>query len=83
MRLEDLVRLRRARDLMDRDYAKPLDVPALARTAFLSPGHFSRSFRAAFGETPYSYQGATTRMVIPFQGVATQPCAVKTVQSIP
>ena len=55
MRLEDLVRLRRARDLMDRDYAKPLDVPALARTAFLSPGHFSRSFRAAFGETPYSY----------------------------
>jgi transcriptional regulator GlxA family with amidase domain len=53
--LEDLVRLRRARDLMDRDYAKPLDVPALARTAFLSPGHFSRSFRAAFEETPYSY----------------------------
>jgi len=40
---------------MDRDYAKPLDVPALARTAFMSPGHFSRSFRAAFGETPYSY----------------------------
>ncbi len=40
---------------MDRDYAKPLDVPALARTALMSPGHFSRSFRAAFGETPYSY----------------------------
>src|SRR5829696_8191978 len=53
--LEDLVRLRRARDLMDRDYAKPLDVPVLARAAFMSPGHFSRSFRAAFGETPYSY----------------------------
>jgi len=53
--VEDLVRLRRARDLMDRDYAKPLDVPALARTALMSPGHFSRSFRAAFGETPYSY----------------------------
>jgi len=53
--LDDLVRLRRARDLMDRDYAKPLDVPALARGAFMSPGHFSRSFRAAFGETPYSY----------------------------
>jgi transcriptional regulator GlxA family with amidase domain len=51
----DLVRLRRARDQMDRDYAKPLDVPALARTALMSPGHFSRSFRAAFGETPYSY----------------------------
>ena len=55
MTLDDLVRLRRARDLMDRDYAKPLDVPALARVAFMSPGHFSRSFRAAFGETPYSY----------------------------
>jgi AraC-like DNA-binding protein len=51
----DLIRLRRARDLMDRDYAKPLDVPALARVALMSPGHFSRSFRAAFGETPYSY----------------------------
>jgi transcriptional regulator GlxA family with amidase domain len=53
--LEDLVRLRKARDQMDRDYAQPLDVPALARTALMSPGHFSRSFRAAFGETPYSY----------------------------
>ena len=53
--LRDLVRLRRARDLMDRDYAKPLDVPALARVALMSPGHFSRSFREAFGETPYSY----------------------------
>ena len=55
MTLEDLVRLRRARDRMDRDYAEPLDVPALAGGAFMSPGHFSRSFRAAFGETPYSY----------------------------
>ncbi|WP_156727462.1 helix-turn-helix domain-containing protein [Streptomyces apocyni] len=55
MALEDLVRLRRARDRMDREYAEPLDVPALARTALMSPGHFSRSFRAAFGETPYSY----------------------------
>jgi transcriptional regulator GlxA family with amidase domain len=53
--LEDLVRLRRARDLMDREYAEPLDVAALARVALMSPGHFSRSFRAAFGETPYSY----------------------------
>lgn len=53
--MDDLVRLRRARDQMDRDYAEPLDVPALARTALMSPGHFSRSFRAAFGETPYSY----------------------------
>jgi AraC-like DNA-binding protein len=53
--LDDLVRLRRARDAMDRDYASPLDVAALARVALMSPGHFSRSFRAAFGETPYSY----------------------------
>jgi AraC-like DNA-binding protein len=53
--LEDLVRLRRARDMIDRDYASPLDVPALARSAHMSDGHFSRSFRAAFGETPYSY----------------------------
>lgn len=53
--IEDLVRLRRARDLMDRDYAEPLDVPALASVALMSPGHFSRSFRAAFGESPYSY----------------------------
>ncbi|MER7508774.1 helix-turn-helix domain-containing protein [Streptomyces lavendulae] len=55
MNLEDLVRLRRARDAMDRDYAQPLDVPALAKVALMSPGHFSRSFRAAYGETPYSY----------------------------
>ncbi|MFJ5047659.1 helix-turn-helix transcriptional regulator [Streptomyces sp. NPDC088719] len=55
MRLEDLARLRRARDRMDRAYAEPLDVPSLARAALMSPGHFSRSFRAAFGETPYSY----------------------------
>ncbi|WP_272599343.1 helix-turn-helix transcriptional regulator [Solirubrobacter phytolaccae] len=40
---------------MDRDYAEPLDVPALARVALMSPGHFSRSFRAAYGETPHSY----------------------------
>ena len=55
MTLDDLVRLRRARDLMDREYAEPLDVPALARVALMSPGHFSRSFRAAYGETPYGY----------------------------
>jgi transcriptional regulator GlxA family with amidase domain len=40
---------------MDRDYAQPLDVAALARIALMSSGHFSRSFRAAYGETPYSY----------------------------
>jgi transcriptional regulator GlxA family with amidase domain len=52
---DDLVRLRRARDTIDRDYAEPLDVPKLARTALMSDGHFSRSFRAAFGATPYSH----------------------------
>jgi transcriptional regulator GlxA family with amidase domain len=53
--LADLAHLRQARDLMDRDYAQPLDVPAMARTALMSPAHFSRKFRAAYGETPYSY----------------------------
>jgi AraC-like DNA-binding protein len=53
--LADLAHLRRARDLMDRDYANPLDVPAMARAALMSPAHFSRKFRAAYGETPYSY----------------------------
>jgi transcriptional regulator GlxA family with amidase domain len=53
--LVNLAHLRRARDLMDREYARPLDVPALARSALMSPAHFSRQFRAAYGETPYSY----------------------------
>jgi AraC-like DNA-binding protein len=53
--LANLARLRRARDRMDRDYASPLNVDVLAREAFMSPGHFSRAFRAAYGETPYSY----------------------------
>ena len=53
--IADLVCLRRARDLMDRDYAEPLDVPAMARAALMSPAHFSRKFRAAYGETPYAY----------------------------
>ncbi|MBO3734516.1 helix-turn-helix transcriptional regulator [Glycomyces sp. NEAU-S30] len=48
-------RLLRARDAMDRDFAQPLDVPALARVALMSPAHFSRRFRAAFGETPHRY----------------------------
>ena len=55
MTSEDLAHLRRARDLMDRDYARPLDVPAMARAALMSPAHFSRQFRAAYGETPYGY----------------------------
>ena len=53
--LADLAHLRRARDLMDRDYAQPLDVPAMARAALMSPAHFSRKFRAAYGETPHGY----------------------------
>ena len=53
--LEELRLLRRARSQMDREYAQPLDVPALARTALMSPAHFSRRFRAAYSETPYSY----------------------------
>lgn len=53
--LADLVHIRRARDFIDRQYAQPLDVPAMARAALMSPAHFSRKFRAAYGETPYSY----------------------------
>lgn len=53
--VDELRRLRRARDRMDREYAEPLDVPALARTALMSPAHFSRRFREAYAETPYSY----------------------------
>jgi AraC-like DNA-binding protein len=53
--MADLAHLRRARDRIDRDYAQPLEVPAMARTALMSPAHFSRKFRAAYGETPYSY----------------------------
>jgi AraC-like DNA-binding protein len=53
--IADLAHLRRARDLIDREYSQPLDVPAMARAALMSPAHFSRKFRAAYGETPYSY----------------------------
>ncbi|GAA4380027.1 helix-turn-helix transcriptional regulator [Paeniglutamicibacter cryotolerans] len=53
--LQALVQLRRARDLIDREYASPLDVPAMATQALMSPAHFSRSFRAAYGESPYAY----------------------------
>ncbi|HXI95069.1 MAG TPA: AraC family transcriptional regulator, partial [Candidatus Acidoferrum sp.] len=55
MYIRDLVRLRKAKDRMDREFERPLDVPALARSAAMSTGHFSRSFKAAFGESPYSY----------------------------
>ena len=53
--LRDLARLRRVRDRIDREYAQPLDVEALARDAHMSAGHFSRQFRLAYGESPYSY----------------------------
>ena len=53
--LRDLAHLRRARDLIDREYARPLDVAALARAALMSSAHFSRQFRATYGETPYAY----------------------------
>jgi AraC-like DNA-binding protein len=52
---EELAHLRRARDVMDREYAQPLDVAALARVALMSPSHFSRQFHKAYGESPYSY----------------------------
>ena len=51
----NLARLRRVRDLMDREYASPIEVPALARVALMSTAHFARQFRATYGETPYSY----------------------------
>lgn len=54
-RLADLARLRRVRDRIDREFAQPLDVEALARGAHMSAGHLSRQFRAAFGESPYAY----------------------------
>jgi AraC-like DNA-binding protein len=54
-RLSDLAALRRVRDRMDREYAKPLDVEALARGAHMSAGHLSRQFKLAYGESPYSY----------------------------
>ncbi len=54
-RLDDLARLRRVRDRIDRDYAEPLDVEALARGVGMSAGHLSRQFRLAYGESPYSY----------------------------
>ncbi|MBM7092268.1 helix-turn-helix transcriptional regulator [Streptomyces sp. S12] len=53
--LSDLARLRRVRDRIDREYARPLDVEALAQGVHMSAGHLSRQFRLAYGESPYSY----------------------------
>jgi AraC-like DNA-binding protein len=55
LNLSDLARLRRIRDRIDREYAEPLDVEALARGEYMSAGHLSREFRRAYGESPYSY----------------------------
>ena len=55
MNLDDLVLLRKVRDRIDREYAQPLDVEALARGAHMSAGHLSREFRRAYGESPYGY----------------------------
>jgi AraC-like DNA-binding protein len=54
-RLHELVRLRRVRDRIDREHARPLDVEALARGAHMSAGHLSREFKRVYGESPYSY----------------------------
>jgi len=54
-RLSDLAWLRRARDRIDREYAQPLDVEAIASGVHMSAGHFSRQFKLAYGESPYSY----------------------------
>jgi AraC-like DNA-binding protein len=53
--LANLAHLRRAKDLIDREFARALDVPTMAARALMSPAHFSRQFRAAYGETPYAY----------------------------
>lgn len=53
--LRDLAKLRRVRDRIDREYAQPLDVEALARGVSMSAGHLSRQFKLAYGEAPYSY----------------------------
>lgn len=55
MDIEELRRLRRVRDRIDREFAEPLDVSSLAETAIMSPGHFARRFKDVYGETPYAY----------------------------
>lgn len=53
--LEAFIALRRAKDLIDKEFAKPLDVPTMAARALMSPAHFSRQFKAAYGQSPYAY----------------------------
>ena len=68
-------RLLRARDAMDRAYAEPLDVRAVAAVAHVSEAHFIRSFRAVFGETPSSYREGNGPIIAPncVQMAATRP----------
>lgn len=72
--IADLERLRRARDSLDRDYARRLNVPATARAAFMSTAHFSRKFVETYGETPYSY--LLTRRIERAQTLLRQGAAV-------
>ncbi len=75
--LRDLARLRRVRDRIDREYAQPLDVEALARGAHMSAGHLSRRLELAFGESPYSYL-MTRRVQEPTgQPYGVRDCAVR------
>jgi AraC-like DNA-binding protein len=74
--LRDLAWLRRVRDRIDREYAQPLDVEALARGAHMSAGHLSRQFRLAYGESPYSYL-MTRRIERAMAGMP--PCVAKQV----
>jgi AraC-like DNA-binding protein len=55
MKVAELAHLRHARDLLDREYARPLNVPAMSRAALTSPSLFSRRFREVYGDTPYGY----------------------------
>ncbi|MGW7357212.1 helix-turn-helix transcriptional regulator [Streptomyces sp. NPDC054802] len=81
-RLNDLARLRRVRDRIDREYARPLNVEALARGANMSAGCLSRAFRLAYGKSPYAYltarriEGATALLRHGDLGVTEVCCAV-------
>src|SRR6202044_1744633 len=59
MEVAELGHVRQARDLLDREYTRPLDVPAMARVALMSPSLFARRFREAYGDTPYGYLQAS------------------------
>ncbi|GHK01573.1 hypothetical protein SY2F82_33700 [Streptomyces sp. Y2F8-2] len=73
--------MRRARDLMDREYAEPLDVPATVRAALMSPSHFARQFPAAYGETPYSYRDRRSTRPRPSFRTTSLPAVVGTIST--